>query len=68
MDDLHRIALTTKHYNMARQFMVSNSLRSARVAVQKMIELVAERDEEVPATERGASLSEDDQGRRNGRL
>ena len=71
MDDLHRIALTEKHYNLARQYMVTNRLRSARIAVQEMIELVAERGVEVTTTEKGAGLSKEndnDRGRRNGHL
>lgn len=68
MDDLHRITLTPEHYHMARQYMVANRLRSARIAVQKMIELVTEREEEFSTTEGGASLQESNQGRRNGRL
>ncbi|MDE0000409.1 MAG: hypothetical protein OXQ89_21910 [Rhodospirillaceae bacterium] len=45
MDDQrfpHRVHLTEEHYHMARQFMVSRRLRSARVAVEKMIEIVSE--------------------------
>jgi hypothetical protein len=42
----HRISLTEEHYHMARRFMVVNRLPSARIAVQKMIEIVAERREE----------------------
>ena len=42
MDDIHRITLTPEHYHLARQFMVQHRLRSARIAVQKMIELAAD--------------------------
>lgn len=42
MDEMHRITLTPKHYHLAREFMVQHRLRSARVAVQKMIELAAD--------------------------
>ena len=67
----HRISLTEEHYHMARRFMVVNRLPSARIAVQKMIEIVVERREDgegVPTTGEGLSLPEDDQERRNGRL
>ena len=48
MDDMHRITLTQEHYHLARQFMVQHRLRSARIAVQRMIELAADtRREEV---------------------
>ena len=66
LDDRHRITITPEHYHMARVFMVSKRLRSARIAVQRMIEIVAEHGEELSPTERGASLPEDDQRRRNG--
>ena len=42
MDEMHRITLTQEHYHLARQFMVQHRLRSARIAVQKMIELAAD--------------------------
>lgn len=42
MDEMHRITLTPKHYHLAREFMVQHRLRSARIAVQKMIELAAD--------------------------
>ena len=70
----HRIHLTEEHYHMARQFMVVNRLPSARLAVQKMIEIAANRkgeEESVSAIgeNRGrANLPEDNQERRNGRL
>ena len=46
MDDMHRITLTQEHYHLARQFMVQHRLRSARIAVQKMIELAADNSRE----------------------
>ena len=46
MDDMHRITLTQEHYHLARKFMVQHRLRSARIAVQKMIELAADNSRE----------------------
>ena len=62
MDDMHRIALTQEHYHLARQFMVQHRLRSARIAVQKMIELAAESSreeggEEVDSRQREGELA-----------
>ena len=52
MDDLHRVHITPDHFHMARMFMVRNRLRSTRIAVQKMIEIVTEHEEVM--TEKGA--------------
>ena len=61
MDDMHRISLTQEHYHLARQFMVQHRLRSARIAVQKMIELAAgssrEEGEEVDSRRREGELA-----------
>ena len=62
MDEMHRITLTQEHYHLARQFMVQHRLRSARIAVQKMIELAAdnssrEEGEEVDARRREGELA-----------
>jgi len=46
----HRVHLTEEHYHMARQFMVTRRLRSARVAVEKMIEIVSEWEAEKEAS------------------
>ena len=54
MDDMHRVHLTPDHYHMARLFMAKNRLRSTRIAVQKMIEIVTEHEEVM--TEKGARM------------
>ena len=54
MDDLHRVHITPDHYHMARLFMVRNRLRSTRIAVQRMIEIVTEHEER---TEKGAEIA-----------
>ena len=59
---MHRITLTQEHYHLARQFMVQHRLRSARVAVQKMIELAADN-----SREEGEEAA-DDARRREGEL
>jgi hypothetical protein len=43
---VHRVHLTEEHFHLARRFMVTNRLRSTRVAVQKMIEMVSEWEDE----------------------
>ena len=43
---LHRVHLTEEHFHLARRFMVMNRLRSTRVAVEKMIEMVSEWEDE----------------------
>ena len=45
MEQLHRVHLTEEHFHLARRFMVTNRLRSTRVAVEKMIEMVSEWEE-----------------------
>jgi hypothetical protein len=61
MDEMHRITLTQEHYHLARQFMVQHRLRSARIAVQKMIEMAAdgsrEEGEEADARRRERELA-----------
>ena len=36
---MHRIALTERHYDMVRRFMVVHKLPNARAATQQMIEV-----------------------------
>ena len=55
MDDLHRVHITPDHYHMARMFMAKNRLRSTRIAVQKMIEIVTEHEEVM--TEKGVEIA-----------
>ena len=61
MDEMHRITLTQEHYHLARKFMVQHRLRSARIAVQRMIEMAAdnsrEEGEEVDARRREGELA-----------
>ena len=58
MDEQHRISLTEEHFHLARRFMVTNRLRSTRIAVQKMIEIVADQEEgkETTTTREGSTI------------
>ena len=63
---MHRIALTPRHYDLVRRFMVVHKLPNARTAAQHMIEVAAaDAAGRVAASTEGADDDTDQKARRD---